>query len=67
VAYVSDQIVALCETGQGQLEGCGEYRMGRSESGMFSYSELRGGSPHPCWLRTERLAPVNTFDYCWRS
>jgi hypothetical protein len=29
VVYVSDQIVALCETERGQLEGCGEYWIGR--------------------------------------
>jgi hypothetical protein len=28
VVYVFDRIVALCDTNQGQLEGCGEYRMG---------------------------------------
>jgi hypothetical protein len=40
VVYVSNQIVALCETGRCQLEGCGEYMMGRSESGLMSNSEL---------------------------
>jgi hypothetical protein len=63
VVYVSDRIVALCETGRGQLEGCGEYWMGMSESGLMSDSELRGGSPCPCWLRTDHLALVNKFDY----
>jgi hypothetical protein len=29
VVYVSDHIVALCEIGQDQLEGCEEYWMGR--------------------------------------
>jgi hypothetical protein len=29
VVYVSDRIIALCETGRHQLEGCGEYQMGR--------------------------------------
>jgi hypothetical protein len=27
VVYDSDRIVALCETGRGQLESCGEYQM----------------------------------------
>jgi hypothetical protein len=63
VVYVSDRIVALCETGRGQLEGCGEYWMGRSESGLMIDSELRGGSPCPCQLRTDCLASVNKFDY----
>jgi hypothetical protein len=55
--------VVPCETGRGQLEGCGEHRMERSESGLISYSELRGGSLHPCWLRTDHLAQVSKFDY----
>jgi hypothetical protein len=37
--------------------------MERSESGLMSDSELRGGSPHPCRLRTDCLAPVSKFDY----
>jgi hypothetical protein len=36
VVYVSDHIVALCETGRGELEGCAKYQMGRSESGLMS-------------------------------
>jgi hypothetical protein len=56
-------MVVLYETGQGQLEGCEEYQLGRSESGLMSNSKLRGGSPHPCRLRSHRLAPVNKFDY----
>jgi hypothetical protein len=63
VVYVSDRIVALCETGRGQLEGCGEYWMRMSESGLMLDSELRDGSPCPFWLRTDHLAPVNKFDY----
>jgi hypothetical protein len=62
VVYISNQIMALCETRQGQLEGCGEYWMG-SESSLMSDSELRGGSPRPCRLRTDCLTPVNMFDY----
>jgi hypothetical protein len=63
VVYVSDQIVALCATGRGQLEGYGEYWMERSESGLMSDLELRGGSPRQCRLRADRLAPMNKFDY----
>jgi hypothetical protein len=37
--------------------------MGWSETGLMSDSELRGGSPRSCWLRTDRLAPVSKFDY----
>jgi hypothetical protein len=61
---VSDRIVALYETGWGQLEGCGEYKMERSESDLFLYSKLRGGSPRPCRLRTDHLAPVSKFELC---
>jgi hypothetical protein len=27
-------------------------------------SELRGDSPLPCWLRSDRLAPVDKFEMC---
>jgi hypothetical protein len=38
--------------------------MGRSESGLFSYSELQGGSPHLCRLRTVSVGPPATsIDY----
>jgi hypothetical protein len=53
----------LCETERGQLEGCRDYWMGRL-SGLMSNSKLRGGSPHPCRLRTDRLAPVDKFKMC---
>jgi hypothetical protein len=33
------------------------------ESGRMSDSELQGGSPHLCQLRTHHLAPVNKIDY----
>jgi hypothetical protein len=55
--------MVLCETGRGQLEGCGEYWVGSSESGLMSDSELRGGSPYPSQLRIDHLAPVSKFDY----
>jgi hypothetical protein len=35
----------------------------KGESGLMSDSELRGGSPCPCRLRTDRLASVSKFDY----
>jgi hypothetical protein len=56
-------MVVLCETGRGQLEGCEEYQLGRSESGLMSNLELRGGSPRPSQLRSHRLASMNKFDY----
>jgi hypothetical protein len=63
VIYVSDRIVVLCEIRRGQRAGYGEYQMRRSESGLMSDSELRGGSPRPCRLRTNRLTLVSKFDY----
>jgi hypothetical protein len=29
---------------------------GNVDSDLMSDSELLGGSPHPCWLRNDRLA-----------
>jgi hypothetical protein len=37
--------------------------MGRSGRGLLSCLELRGGIPHLCQLRTDRLALVSKFDY----
>jgi hypothetical protein len=34
------------------------------ESGLMSDSELQGGSPCLCRLRTDRLAPVNKIELC---
>jgi hypothetical protein len=47
----------------GPIRGLWRILDGKVESGLMSDSELRGGSPHPCWLRIDRLAPVNKFDY----
>jgi hypothetical protein len=35
----------------------------KGDSGLMSDSELRGGSLHPCRLRTDHLVPVSKFDY----
>jgi hypothetical protein len=45
---------------------CGLWRLmdGKVESGLMSDSELRGGSPRPCQLRTDCLAPVDKFEMC---
>jgi hypothetical protein len=41
VDYVSDGfLVGSMQDRMGQLGESGEYQMGRSESGLFSYSEL---------------------------
>jgi hypothetical protein len=65
VDYVSDGFfVGSMRDRAGQLGESGEYRMGRSESGMFSYSELQGGSPCLCRLRTASVGPpVTSIDY----
>jgi hypothetical protein len=34
------------------------------ESGLMLDSELQGGSPRLCQLRTDRLAPVNKIELC---
>jgi hypothetical protein len=38
--------------------------MGRLGRGLFSCLELRGGSPHLCGLRTDRLALLSKFELC---
>jgi hypothetical protein len=37
---------------------------GKVESGLMSDSELQGGSPCLCRLRTDRLTPMNKIDLC---
>jgi hypothetical protein len=37
---------------------------GKGKSGLMSDSELLGGSPHPCRLRTDHLAVVSKFKLC---
>jgi hypothetical protein len=36
---------------------------GKVESGLMSDSELQGGSPRLCRLRTDRLASVNKIEF----
>jgi hypothetical protein len=38
--------------------------MGRKGSGLIWNSELQGGSPRLCRLRTDHLAPVSKFELC---
>jgi hypothetical protein len=47
----------------GLIRGLWRIPDGKGESGLFSCLKLRGGSPHLCRLRTNRLAPVSKFDY----
>jgi hypothetical protein len=37
---------------------------GKDESRLMSDSELQGGSPRLCQLRTDHLAPVNKIELC---
>jgi hypothetical protein len=63
VVYVSDRLVILFRPG-GATRGKWGILDGKVESGLMSDSELQGGSPHLCRLRTDRLAPVNKIELC---
>jgi hypothetical protein len=45
------------------IRGLSRILDGKSESVLMSDSELQGGSPCPCRLRTDCLASVSNFDY----
>jgi hypothetical protein len=38
--------------------------MGRLRVVWIINSELQGGSPRLCWLRTDCLAPMSKFELC---
>jgi hypothetical protein len=63
VVYVSDRLVVYGRPG-GATRGKWGILDGKVESGLISDSELRGGSPRLCRLRTDRLAPVNKIELC---
>jgi hypothetical protein len=63
VVCVSDRIYSLLCDRAGQLWKSGEYRMGRLRVVCFHIQSFEGGSPHLCRLRTDRLTPVNKFNY----
>ncbi len=44
----------------GEISGLWRILDGKDESGLMSDSELQGGSPRLCRLRTVRLCPVAT-------
>jgi hypothetical protein len=48
----------------GPIRGLWRLLDGKVESGLMLDSELRGGSPHPCRLGTNRLASVDKFQMC---
>jgi hypothetical protein len=58
VVYVSYRLVVYGRPGRA-TRGKWEILDGKVESGLMSDSELQGGSPRLCQLRTDRLASVN--------
>jgi hypothetical protein len=63
VVYVSDRLVVYGRPGRA-TSGKWGILDGKLESGLMSDSELQGGSPRLCRLRTDRLAPVNKIELC---
>jgi hypothetical protein len=63
VVYVSDRLVVYGRPGRA-TSGKWGILDGKVESGLMSDSELQGGSPRLCRLRTNRLAPVNKIELC---
>jgi hypothetical protein len=63
VGYVSDRLMFHGRPG-GATRGKWGILDGNVESGLMSDSELQGGSPRLCRLRTDRLAPVNKIELC---
>jgi hypothetical protein len=63
VVYVRDRLVVYGRPG-GATRGKWGILDGKVESGLMSDSELQGGSPRLCRLRTDRLALVNKIELC---
>jgi hypothetical protein len=63
VVYVSDRLVVYGRPG-GATRGKWGILDGKVESGLMLDSEVKGGSPRLCQLRTDRLAPVNKIELC---
>jgi hypothetical protein len=55
-------MVGIIRDWAGQLGENGEYWMGRKGSGQIRNSELKGGSPYLCRLRTDCLASVSKVE-----
>jgi hypothetical protein len=61
VDYVSDGfLLALCETGRGNLGKSEEYRMERNESAPHDFWSSEGDSPSLCRLRITLVEPPAT-------
>jgi hypothetical protein len=56
VVYVSDRLMAVCETGRATRGNWGMLD-GKDESDLMSDLELQGGSPCLCRLRTASVVP----------
>jgi hypothetical protein len=56
VVYVIDRVYDNLRLG-GATRGKWRILDGKVESGLLSYSELQGGSPHLCRLRTTSVVP----------
>jgi hypothetical protein len=56
VVYASERLMAYCETGRA-TRGKRRILDGKDESGLMSNSELQGGSPRLCRLRTASVVP----------
>jgi hypothetical protein len=63
VVYVSDRLVVCGRLG-GATSGKWGILDGKVESGLMLDSELQGGSPRLCRLRTDCLASVNKIELC---
>jgi hypothetical protein len=63
VVYVSDRLVVYGRPG-GATRGKQRILDGKVESALMSDSELQGGSPCLCRLRTDHLTPVNKIELC---
>jgi hypothetical protein len=63
VVYVSDRLVVYRRP-DGATRGKWRILDGKVESGLMSDSELKGGSPRLCRLRTDRLSPVKKIELC---
>jgi hypothetical protein len=56
VVYVSERLMATCETGR-TTRGKWGILDGKDEGGLMSDSELQDGSPRLCRLRTTSVVP----------
>jgi hypothetical protein len=63
VVYVSNLLVVYGRP-CGATRGKWGILDGKVESSLISDSELQGGSPRLCRLRTDRLAPMNKIELC---